>query len=76
MKNTKCAKYADGWNVICGYDVYIEDGCVLRGTKKDHNGSYVTAYPYVKVRDGWDNAVGIAAGKFQGFVKRGIAILA
>ncbi len=36
----------DGWHEICGYDVYVEDGKILRDTKNDINGGLVPAYPY------------------------------
>lgn len=36
----------DGWHVILGYEVYVENGLVIRGIKEDSNGSPVTAYPY------------------------------
>ena len=39
--------YPDGWYTVRGQDVYVEDGIVVRGMKKDSNGSNVTAYTYI-----------------------------
>ena len=36
----------DGWHVLKGYEVYVENNMVMRGIKEDHNGERVTAYPY------------------------------
>lgn len=70
----------DGWHTICGYDVYVKNGCVMRGTKLDHNGHEVPAAPYVvnaaKYGGGWSNACGISVGKFRAYVKRDLAKLA
>ena len=40
------AEVKDGWHVVKGYNVYVEGGKILRGTKKDSNGQLVPAYPY------------------------------
>lgn len=39
-------KMKDGWHTVKGYEVYVEDGKILRGVKNDTNGSRVPAYPY------------------------------
>lgn len=44
-------KVKDGWHTVKGYEVYVEDGKIIRGVKEDFNGQRVTAYPYK-----WDNA--------------------
>ena len=36
----------DGWHIVSGYQVYVENGLVVRGIKHDSNGSLVPAYPY------------------------------
>lgn len=36
----------DGWHVLKGYEVYVENNMVMHGIKKDHNGEWVPAYPY------------------------------
>ncbi len=70
----------DGWHTIKfqdeileitkEYDVYVENGIVLRGTKKDSNGNDVPAYPYRSCRNGgWDNCTGEV--KYENF-RRGL----
>lgn len=67
----------NGWYTICGYDVYVKNGCVMRGTKPDSNGYDVPAAPYIAYSGGgWSNACGISVGKFRAYVKRGLAKLA
>lgn len=48
-------KIKDGWHRICGADVYVENGRILRATK---NGGTEPAYPYKpaskKYGGGWD----------------------
>ena len=39
-------KIKDGWHKIKGYEVYVENGRVVRGVKEDINGGEVPAYPY------------------------------
>ena len=71
-------KISDGWHKVSGYDVYIEDGKILRGIKLDHNGSQVTAYPYVKYNGpggGWTSCSGITVEAFRSRVKRGTAMM-
>lgn len=62
----------DGWHIICGHDVYVEGDKVLRGMKRDSNGSPVSAYPYRhNRRGGWDNASGVSVSAFRSAIKRG-----
>ena len=42
----KLSSYSDGWYTVKGQGVLVENGYVLRGTKRDCNGSEVTAYIY------------------------------
>lgn len=46
-------KIKDGWRRIKGFEVYIEDGRVIRGIREDVNGGRYSAYPYKSVEDGW-----------------------
>lgn len=46
-------KIKDGWHIIKGCEVYVENGRVIRGVKNDINGGRVPAYPYKSVEDGW-----------------------
>lgn len=54
------AQIKDGWHVVYGESVYVENGKVVRGVTKDHNGSEVTCYPYEynKDNDFWVNISG------------------
>lgn len=61
----------DGWHVICGYEVYVENGIVIRGIREDYNGSRVSAYPYRACRSGgWDHDT-MSVDAFRAGVKRG-----
>lgn len=70
-------KISDGWHIICGFRCYVEDGCIIRATKPDTNGSDVTAFPYRKTSEkyggGWDNASGISVAAFRAAYNRGTA---
>lgn len=47
----------DGWHMVAGWEVYVEDGRILRGVMEDCNGSRVTCYPMRRDRRemwGWD----------------------
>ena len=47
----------DGWHIVYGQNVYVENGKVVLGTTKDENNSEVTCYPYEynKEHDCWVN---------------------
>lgn len=62
----------DGWHVIAGHDVYVEDGKVLRGLSTDKQR---TVYPYRAVRDGWNNDSGLSVGAFRAGVRRGSVVM-
>ena len=36
----------DGWHIVYGKNVYVENGKVVLGTTKGENDSEVTCYPY------------------------------
>lgn len=56
----------DGWHTICGYEVWVENNRVTRGTKYDNSHSLVAAYPYRKCKTGgWDNCSGISVSTFR-----------
>lgn len=40
------AQIKDGWHKVYGEDVYVENGKVERGIKKDMNNSEVPCWPY------------------------------
>lgn len=59
----------DGWHVICGYDVYVENDRVLRGTKA--NGT-LPAYVFRRENERrWNNASGVTVNAFRAGVRRG-----
>lgn len=61
-----------GWHTLQGYHVYIEQNRVLRGIRKDRNGSDVTAYPFRRVGPSdWTNCAGLTAAAFIAGVRRG-----
>lgn len=64
-------KVSNGWHSLCGYDVYVEDGYVLRGVQGD-GVNMKTTYPYRLCRKGgWDNACGISVSAFRSACRRG-----
>ena len=64
------AKCKDGWRAICGWDVYIEDGFVVRGVSSGPD--VVPVYPYRKDRHGgWNSCSGLTVAAFRAGVKRG-----
>jgi hypothetical protein len=54
------AQIKDGWHVVYGESVYVENGKVTHGVKKDENNSEVTSYPYEynEDHDCWINISG------------------
>lgn len=69
-------KIKDGWHTVSGYDVYVEDGYILRGTKPDRNGHEVDAYPYYADKDngGWTRGTP-SVSEFSDGVRSGSWIL-
>lgn len=60
----------DGWHIVCGYSVYVEDGKILRGTSGKGN-SMTTTYPYRRSRyGGWDNESGVTVNAFRAAYRR------
>lgn len=55
----------DGWHKIKGYEIYVEDNCVMRGIKYDYNNIPVAAYPYKIVKDGYSNTTGVNVSTFR-----------
>jgi len=66
----------DGWHIVSGLEVYIENDLILRGTKADSNGSAVTAYLYRRNRKGgWNKAEPMTIGALKaGLVRGSIAL--
>lgn len=67
----------DGWHIILGYDVYIENNKVLRGTLGEGI-TYRPAYPYKwdKRNRCWIKNTGISINSFRNGVKRESIVMA
>lgn len=66
-------KVKDGWHVIAGYTVYVENGKALRGLSTDKQRA---VFPYRAVKDGWTSASGLTVGAFRSGVRRDTIIMA
>ena len=64
-------KVKDGWHKGNGWDIYVEDGKVLRGVDTDQNGSQITVYPYRYDGDGWTICDGISLAALRAGLNRG-----
>lgn len=68
-------KIKDGWHMICGYRVYVEDGRILRGIIGEGN-SQRPSYPYrVSKYGGWDICSGITIDAFRAGERRGTIMM-
>ena len=68
----------NGWCVVCGVQVFVENGKVVRGIMGKGMFDVVTCYPYVIDRKygGWDNASGdLTVDALRARMKRGTAVL-
>lgn len=64
-------QYKDGWHKIAGYEVYMEDGYIIRGMTGTGARQRPT-YVYRASRDGgWDREDRITPNAFRAAVKRG-----
>lgn len=65
MKNIR-----DGWHKVYGYDVYVLEGKVIRGTKR---AGTLPAYPYRHINGGkaWISDREMSLAAFAAGVKRG-----
>lgn len=62
-------QYKDGWHKIAGYEVYMEDGLIVRGMSDDRKRS---VYVYRMSRlGGWDLEYNITPDAFRAGVRRG-----
>jgi ORF55 len=64
----------DGWHIVYGKNVYVENGKVVFGTTKGENDSEVTCYPYEynKDLDCWVNISGeVTLSAYRAGYKRG-----
>lgn len=66
-------KIRDGWHTIAGYEVYVEDGFIVRGISDDHQ---KPLYVYRSVRSGgYDREYNITPDAFRAGVRHGTIIL-
>ena len=70
-------KMKDGWHTISGYEVYVEDGYILRGINRDQNGGMLPAFVYRQDRtksgrecDRWTLEEKITPDAFRSGVRR------
>ena len=75
-------KMKDGWHTIAGYEVYVEDGYILRGIKHDQNGGQLSSHVYRQDRtisgracDLWTSEEKITPDAFRSGVRRGTICL-
>ena len=75
-------KMKDGWHTIAGYEVYVEDGQIIRGIKYDQNGGQLSAHVYRqdRARSGracglWTSEEKITPDAFRSGVWRGTICL-
>lgn len=68
----------DGWHMVYGMRVYVENNIVLRATKYDYNRSIVPAAVYWRCRSGgWNNVNGmVTLAEFRAGARRGTAMVA
>lgn len=65
--------YTDGWHVIAGYNVYIEDGMIVRGLTDDKQRPL---YVYRRSRfGGYDREDKVSPDAFRAGIKRGTIIM-
>lgn len=63
---------------VAGYDVTVEEGRIVRGVKRDQNGSYVASWPYRwnAKQNCWVLDQGMSPSAFRSAVRRGTAKMA
>lgn len=72
MANESIAK--DGWHVVCGFDVYIRNGYIIRGVA---DRGRKTIYPYRRHKYGeWSLDQFMTPSAFRSAYKRGTVRLA
>lgn len=74
MKNgNKKMKTRDGWHIVNGWNVYVEDGDAVRGLSRD---GQRPLYLYTPARDGGaDRVDGVPFGALRGRMNRGTLVL-
>lgn len=66
----------DGWHKLAGYEVYVEDGYVIRGVVSEFHGlSQHSVYPYERcIYGGWSKCTPLAI-TFTSRIRRGTLIM-
>lgn len=63
----------DGWRTICGWEVYVENGYIVRGISADHQ---TPLYIYRACRSGgYDREYKITPDAFRAGLRRGTIVL-
>lgn len=52
----------DGWHIVRGHEVYVENNRILFGTDSKHT---KTLYPYQSTKNGMENAIGVNVYTFR-----------
>ena len=52
----------DGWHIVKGWNVWVENNKILHGTDRNHK---ITVYPYHSTKYGIVNAVGVSVYTFR-----------
>ena len=69
-------KISEGWHKLCGYDVYVEDGYVVRGVTDDWKQGLRTTWVYRASKyGGYDSAGKVTVDAFRAGVRRGTIIM-
>ena len=74
MKNSnEKMQVRDGWRVVNGWNIYVEDGYAIRGLSRD---GQRPLYLYTPAHDGgMDRIDGIPFGAMRGRMNRGTIVL-
>jgi len=60
----------NGWHIIGGSKVYVEDGRITHGVAGEGY-TLKTTYPYRKCKDGWDREYDLTVEAFRAGARRG-----
>ena len=60
----------DGWHLIYGYRIYVENNRVMRGILGTGY-RQCSAYPYRRSGSGWNQCCGVTVSAFRAGVARG-----
>jgi hypothetical protein len=69
---SKKTKIRDGWHIVNGWNVYVEDGYVVRGVSSDGKRPL---YLYEAAHGGLDRVYHVPFAGFRGRMNRGTIVL-